>query len=273
MDNRVVRRCVSSPPAKEWSWKKRLILSDPIDEDGAIIDSIKLKGRSTRNSYQDSARRIFRNRHPHRRGCDDKLLTLRQIKGSGPVVVDQSTGLDLNESTGESGNAQSDGRIDFLIAISSGLIIDAVIIKIGRTVPVHLDIPLPQLMMMTPVNKAVPVAGSAKIDVYIPMAKAVTSAPVAVMFLHRPFDDVSAGITNSAMVWAISHDISLGWLRVGRWWPGGSRTGSGTRVAARLPMRWLLARSTQRKQGSRFNAHDQDGHANWEQNSKCVHGL
>ena len=201
-----------------------MILRDAIDKYGAKVDTVELECGSARHGDQRRPRGKFGHRHSDRGRCNDIPVTLRQVEGTGRVVVNQSTRLDLNKSAGKRGNSQSDGRVDFLITVGRRLEIDAIIIIVRISIPIHLNISPPQFTEVTSVDKTVPVAGASEIDIHVPVNKAMGLPSTAVMFFHPSFDGVCLRMTHGAVIRSIHRHRPPGLGCPGR---GGSGTGIG----------------------------------------------
>jgi hypothetical protein len=109
------------------------VLGHAIDEDGFVVNAVKLVGDGAVDGNRDGTGREFGNHNADWSGCDDvSAVGLWQIERAAGIVIGLAAGIDHDGAIGQLRNGRADGRIHFLIAASDWLVVNTIVIKVGR---------------------------------------------------------------------------------------------------------------------------------------------
>ena len=145
------------------------VAGDPIDERRPVVNPVELICHSTVEGYPHSPWGQFRDCHSQRRHDDGESTTLLHIKGAASVIVDDISIHYFNCAIRQSNYIRADGRVDLLILRARLLVVDAVVVIVGRSTHEQLYISRPQPMLVRAVGKAMPKLLAMDVNIHVAM--------------------------------------------------------------------------------------------------------
>src|ERR1017187_9539932 len=206
---------------------ERHILGHAVHEHRSIVNPVELVRDAAVDRDLYGSRRQFWHRHPHGWWRDVVSVVLLCIKRAASVIVGDVSSLDGNRAIRQFRDIRADWRVDFLIAISRLLVVEGIVVVVGRTTHHDRDIAHGQDVEARAVPKTVPESVVAEVHIDI-----VMNVDVAVQVeIMRPFagslDRTGRGmcihVADASMIGTVNdrglaalHGCACG-FRTGRW--------------------------------------------------------